>query len=152
MDMEIKIGVVESHYYKGVRELQKIDLEKFPLIKQFLEVNPDATEQDLLRYMKKIKDKEFQSFLNELTWNEIKEEDSLSESSGEYHIVEKQDVHQDEEDGRAAGRHQGPHGAGRHHRGANQALPLRLCHARGAGQMAVKARYKHHVPAARFLG
>jgi hypothetical protein len=25
--------------------------------------------------MKKIKDKEFQSFLNELTWNEIKEED-----------------------------------------------------------------------------
>ena len=38
MDMEIKIGVVESHYYKGVRELQKIDLEKFPLIKQFLEV------------------------------------------------------------------------------------------------------------------
>jgi hypothetical protein len=75
MDMEIKIGVVESHYYKGVRELQKIDLEKFPLIKQFLEVNPDATEQDLLKYMKKIKDKDFQNFLNELTWNEIMEED-----------------------------------------------------------------------------
>jgi len=73
--MEIKIGVVESHYYKGVRELQKIDLEKFPLIKQFLEVNPDATEQDLLKYMKKIKDKDFQNFLNELTWNEIMEED-----------------------------------------------------------------------------
>jgi hypothetical protein len=75
MDMEIKIGVVESHYYKGVRELQKIDLEKFPLIKQFLEINPDATEQDLLKYMKKIKDKDFQNFLNELTWNEIMEED-----------------------------------------------------------------------------
>jgi len=73
--MEIKIGVVESHYYKGVRELQKIDLEKFPLIKQFLEINPDATEQDLLKYMKKIKDKDFQNFLNELTWNEIMEED-----------------------------------------------------------------------------
>jgi hypothetical protein len=75
MDMEIKIGVVESHYYKGVRELQAIDLEKFPLIKQFLEINPDATEQDLLKYMKKIKDKDFQNFLNELTWNEIMEED-----------------------------------------------------------------------------
>lgn len=75
MDMEIKIGVVESHYYKGVRELQRVDLEKFPLIKQFLEVNPNATEEDLLKYLKKIKDKEFQSFLNELTWNEIKEED-----------------------------------------------------------------------------
>ena len=73
--MEIKIGVVESHYYKGVRELQAIDLEKFPLIKQFLEINPDATEQDLLKYMKKIKDKDFQNFLNELTWNEIMEED-----------------------------------------------------------------------------
>ena len=89
MDMEIKIGVVESHYYKGVRELQKIDLEKFPLIKQFLEVNPDATEQDLLKYMKKIKDKEFQSFLNELTWNEIKEED-LTKSKTDFVIkVEK---------------------------------------------------------------
>jgi hypothetical protein len=75
MDMEIKIGVVESHYYKGVRELQAIDLEKFPLIKQFLDINPDATEQDLLKYMKKIKDKDFQNFLNELTWNEIMEED-----------------------------------------------------------------------------
>ena len=75
MDMEIKIGVVESHYYKGVRELQAIDLEKFPLIKQFLEINPDATEQDLLKYMKKIKDTDFQNFLNELTWNEIMEED-----------------------------------------------------------------------------
>jgi len=73
--MEIKIGVVESHYYKGVRELQSIDLEKFPIIKQFLEVNPDATEQDVLKYLKKIKDKDFQSFLNELTWNEIKQED-----------------------------------------------------------------------------
>jgi hypothetical protein len=75
MDMEIKIGVVESHYYKGVRELQSIDLEKFPIIKQFLEVNPNATEQDLLKYLKKIKDKDFQDFLNELTWNEIKQED-----------------------------------------------------------------------------
>jgi len=73
--MEIKIGVVESHYYKGVRELQSIDLEKFPIIKQFLEVNPNATEQDLLKYLKKIKDKDFQDFLNELTWNEIKQED-----------------------------------------------------------------------------
>ena len=75
MDMEIKIGVVESHYYKGVRELQSIDLEKFPIIEQFLEVNPNATEQDVLKYLKKIKDKDFQSFLNELTWNEIKQED-----------------------------------------------------------------------------
>ena len=75
MDMEIKIGVVESHYYKGVRELQSVDLEKFPIIKQFLEVNPNATEQDLLKYLKKIKDKDFQDFLNELTWNEIKQED-----------------------------------------------------------------------------
>ena len=75
MDMEIKIGVVESHYYKGVRELQSIDLEKFPIIKQFLEVNPNATEQDVLKYLKKIKDKDFQDFLNELTWNEIKQED-----------------------------------------------------------------------------
>jgi hypothetical protein len=75
MDMEIKIGVVESHYYKGVREIQSIDLEKFPIIKQFLEVNPNATEQDVLKYLKKIKDKDFQSFLNELTWNEIKQED-----------------------------------------------------------------------------
>ena len=75
MDMEIKIGVVESHYYKGVRELQSIDLEKFPIIKQFLEVNPNATEQDVLNYLKKINDKDFQSFLNELTWNEIKQED-----------------------------------------------------------------------------
>ena len=75
MDMEIKIGVVESHYYKGVRELQSIDLEKFPIIKQFLEVNPNATEQDVLKYLKKIEDKDFQSFLNELTWNEIKQED-----------------------------------------------------------------------------
>ena len=75
MDMEIKIGVVESHYYKGVRELQSIDLEKLPIIKQFLEVNPNATEQDVLKYLKKIKDKDFQSFLNELTWNEIKQED-----------------------------------------------------------------------------
>jgi hypothetical protein len=66
---------VESHYYKGVRELQSIDLEKFPIIKQFLEVNPNATEQDVLKYLKKIKDKDFQSFLNELTWNEIKQED-----------------------------------------------------------------------------
>jgi len=73
--MEIKIGVVESHYYKGVRELQSIDLEKFPIVKQFLEVNPNATEQDLLKYLKKIKDKDFQNFLNELTWNEIKQED-----------------------------------------------------------------------------
>jgi hypothetical protein len=75
MDMEIKIGVIESHYYKGVRELQSIDLEKFPIVKQFLEVNPNATEQDLLKYLKKIKDKDFQNFLNELTWNEIKQED-----------------------------------------------------------------------------
>ena len=66
---------MESHYYKGVRELQSIDLEKFPIIKQFLEVNPNATEQDVLKYLKKIKDKDFQSFLNELTWNEIKQED-----------------------------------------------------------------------------
>jgi hypothetical protein len=51
MDMEIKIGVIESHYYKGVRELQSIDLEKFPIVKQFLEVNPNATEQDLLKYL-----------------------------------------------------------------------------------------------------
>jgi hypothetical protein len=75
MDMEIKIGVIESHYYKGVRELQSIDLEKFPIVKQFLEVNPNATEQDLLKYLKKIKDKDFQNFLNELTWNENKQED-----------------------------------------------------------------------------
>jgi hypothetical protein len=89
MDMEIKIGVVESHYYKGVRELQKVDLEKFPLIKQFLEVNPHATEEDLLKYLKKIKDKEFQSFLNELTWNEIKEED-FSKSKTDFIVkVEK---------------------------------------------------------------
>lgn len=87
--MEIKIGVVESHYYKGVRELQRVDLEKFPLIKQFLEVNPNATEEDLLKYLKKIKDKEFQSFLNELTWNEIKEED-FSKSRTEFIVkVEK---------------------------------------------------------------
>jgi hypothetical protein len=50
-------------------------LEKFPIVKQFLEVNPNATEQDLLKYLKKIKDKDFQNFLNELTWNEIKQED-----------------------------------------------------------------------------
>jgi hypothetical protein len=89
MDMEIKIGVVESHYYKGVRELQIVDLEKFPLIKQFLEVNPNATEEDLLKYLKKIKDKEFQSFLNELTWNEIKQED-FSKSKTDFIVkVEK---------------------------------------------------------------
>ena len=34
MDMEIKIGVVESHYYKGVRELQSIDLEKTRIVKK----------------------------------------------------------------------------------------------------------------------
>jgi hypothetical protein len=89
MDMEIKIGVVESHYYKGVRELQSIDLEKFPIIKQFLEVNPNATEQDVLKYLKKIKDKDFQSFLNELTWNEIKQEDFLKTKTDFIIRVEK---------------------------------------------------------------
>ncbi len=87
--MEIKIGVVESHYYKGVRELQSIDLEKFPIIKQFLEVNPNATEQDVLKYLKKIKDKDFQSFLNELTWNEIKQEDFLKTKTDYIIRVEK---------------------------------------------------------------
>ena len=89
MDMEIKIGVVESHYYKGVRELQSIDLEKFPIIIQFLEVNPNATEQDVLKYLKKIKDKDFQSFLNELTWNEIKQEDFLKSKTDFIIKVEK---------------------------------------------------------------
>ena len=53
--MKVKIGVVEKHYYTGVRQLEDIDLEKFPLIKQFMEVNPGATEEDLLKYLKKIK-------------------------------------------------------------------------------------------------
>ena len=69
--MKVKIGVVEKHYYTGVRQLEDIDLEKFPLIKQFMEVNPTATEEDLLKYLKKIKDKEFKKFLNELSWNEL---------------------------------------------------------------------------------
>jgi hypothetical protein len=73
--MEVKIGVIETHYYKGERELQIVDLEKFPIIKQFIEVNPKATEEDLLKYLKKIKDKDFQRFINELSWNEIKKED-----------------------------------------------------------------------------
>jgi hypothetical protein len=72
--MKVKIGVVEKHYYTGVRQLEDIDLEKFPLIKQFIEVNPGATEEDLLKYLKKIKDKEFKRFLNELSWNEIEKE------------------------------------------------------------------------------
>ena len=73
--MEIKLGVVETHYYTGVRQLERVDLENFPIIKHFLDVNPNATEEDLLKYIKKIKDDDFQKFLNELTWNEVVKED-----------------------------------------------------------------------------
>ena len=37
--MKIKLGVVEKHYYEGVREFEEIDLEKFPIIKQYMEKN-----------------------------------------------------------------------------------------------------------------
>ena len=55
--MEIKIGVVETHHYTGVRELERVDLEKFPIIKYYLDVNPEATEEDLLKYIKTKKPK-----------------------------------------------------------------------------------------------
>jgi hypothetical protein len=73
--MEIKIGVVETHHYTGVRELERVDLEKFPIIKYYLDVNPNATEEDLLKYIKKIKDEDFKKFLDELSWNEVVKED-----------------------------------------------------------------------------
>ena len=53
--MKVKIGVVEKHYYTGVRQLEDIDFDKFPIIKQFMDVNPNATEEELLKYLKKIK-------------------------------------------------------------------------------------------------
>ena len=73
--MKVKIGVVEKHYYTGVRQLEDIDFDKFPIIKQFMDVNPNATEEELLKYLKKIKDKDFKKFLDELSWNEIECED-----------------------------------------------------------------------------
>ena len=69
--MKIKLGVVEKHYYEGVRESEEIDLEKFPIIKQYMDVNPNCTEQELLSYIKKIKDEEFKKFITELSWNSI---------------------------------------------------------------------------------
>jgi hypothetical protein len=66
---------VETHHYTGVRELERVDLEKFPIIKYYLDVNPDATEEDLLKYIKKIKDEDFKKFLEELSWNEVVKED-----------------------------------------------------------------------------
>ena len=69
--MKIKLGVVEKHSYEGVREFEEIDLDKFPIIKQFMDVNPNCTEQELLSYIKKIKDEEFKKFLVELSWNSI---------------------------------------------------------------------------------
>ena len=37
--MKIKLGVIEKHQYEGLRELEIVDFEKFPIIKQFLDVN-----------------------------------------------------------------------------------------------------------------
>ena len=36
-----------------------------------MDVNPNCTEQELLSYIKKIKDEEFKKFLVELSWNSI---------------------------------------------------------------------------------
>ena len=83
--MKVKIGVVEKHYYTGVRQLEDIDFDKFPIIKQFMDVNPNATEEELLKYLKKIKDKDFKKFLDELSWNEIECED-LTKTKFEYKI------------------------------------------------------------------
>ena len=71
------MGVVEKHQYEGVREFEEIDLDKFPIIKQFMDVNPDCTEQELLSYIKKLKDEEFIKFLLELSWNSIKKENFI---------------------------------------------------------------------------
>jgi len=87
--MKIKLGVVERHHYEGVRELEEIDLEKFPIIKQYMDVNPNCTEQELLSYIKKIKDEEFKKFLVELSWNSIIKE-NFSKSKTEIKIeIEK---------------------------------------------------------------
>jgi hypothetical protein len=83
--MKVKIGVVEKHYYTGVRQLEDIDFDKFPIIKQFMDVNPNATEEELLKYLKKIKDKDFKKFLDELSWNEIECED-FTKTKFEYKI------------------------------------------------------------------
>jgi hypothetical protein len=83
--MKIKLGVIEKHQYEGLRELEIVDFEKFPIIKQFLDVNPNCTEKELLSYIKKIKDEEFKKFLVELTWNSIVEE-NFSKSKTDYKI------------------------------------------------------------------
>ena len=87
--MKIKLGVVEKHYYEGVREFEEIDLEKFPIIKQYMDVNPNCTEQELLSYIKKIKDEEFKKFITELSWNSIIKE-KFSKNKTEFKIeIEK---------------------------------------------------------------
>ena len=77
--------MIEKHQYEGLRELEIVDFEKFPIIKQFLDVNPNCTEKELLSYIKKIKDEEFKKFLVELTWNSIVEE-NFSKSKTDYKI------------------------------------------------------------------
>ena len=89
LDMKIKMGVVEKHQYEGVREFEEIDLDKFPIIKQFMDVNPNCTEQELLSYIKKIKDEEFKKFITELSWNSIIKE-NFSKNKTEFKIeIEK---------------------------------------------------------------
>ena len=50
-----------------------------------MDVNPNATEEELLKYLKKIKDKDFKKFLDELSWNEIECED-FTKTKFEYKI------------------------------------------------------------------
>jgi hypothetical protein len=87
--MKIKVSVVEKHHYEGEREFEEIDLEKFPIIKQFMDVNPGCSEKELLSYIKKIKDEEFKKFLTELSWNSIIKE-NFSKNKTEFKIeIEK---------------------------------------------------------------
>jgi hypothetical protein len=54
-----------------------------------MDVNPDCTEQELLSYIKKIKDEEFKKFITELSWNSIIKE-NFSKNKTEFKIeIEK---------------------------------------------------------------
>ena len=58
-------------------------------VKQYMDVNPNCTEQELLSYIKKIKDEEFKKFITELSWNSIIKE-NFSKNKTEFKIeIEK---------------------------------------------------------------
>jgi hypothetical protein len=88
-NMKIKMCVIEKYQYEGIRELEEIDLDKFPIIKQFMDVNPNCTEKELFSYIKKIKDDDFKKFMTELSWNSIVKE-NFSKNKTEFKIeIEK---------------------------------------------------------------